>query len=538
MRPPPDTPARRAGAVLVALGALALFVSVGSISSLGLMARCGGPLLLAAGALVYFARDTRELAAAIARQGRQTWAREKPELLAVIALTTIGAILRARILGDAPFRYDESYSFLYFASQPVGVAVSDYHVPNNHILHSLLMHFAWRAFGDAEWVLRLPAFAAGTLLVPATYAVGRMLNGRVAAVVAAALVVPSAALVAYSANGRGYTMMILFFLIAVALGAAVLRRPYNRALWTLWAANAVLGFCTMPLMALPLGVVGTWLSLSLLLGGSHGDRWRRLAPLTAASATALVVCGVLYWPLRHQRGFDYSWIRDRDLGALVYSTLDIFAAQVPVVVQALLIALAAIGLMAHRAIGRQPLPLAVGLVAIPVIVLFTGQLPPFERTWFFVLPLLAIMSGAGAAVLVRHIRGPLAARVGLVTVLALATALGIDPPPQRVWATDLGYARDADVLARYFARPENLGVPVLVDPRSGTTWRFYMVRHDDANHPFIDRLQPVAGVQTALIPVHDPQSTARVLAEAGVTEGMDVKRVERLAHTTIYQVTY
>src|SRR5207245_4620972 len=58
---------------------------------------------------------------------------------------------------------------IYYASHPLSVALTIYGSPNNHILHSLLMHFAYRMFGSAEWALRLPALLAGIAIVPLTY---------------------------------------------------------------------------------------------------------------------------------------------------------------------------------------------------------------------------------------------------------------------------------------------------------------------------------------------------------------------------------
>src|SRR5450631_3222237 len=38
-----------------------------------------------------------------------------------------------------PMRYDEAWTFVHYASQPLSVALSDYSFPNNHVFHSLLV---------------------------------------------------------------------------------------------------------------------------------------------------------------------------------------------------------------------------------------------------------------------------------------------------------------------------------------------------------------------------------------------------------------
>ena len=55
-------------------------------------------------------------------------------------------------------RYDESVTYLYFASQSWMTVVSSYTYPNNHVFHSLLVKAFATVLGDDPWVLRsLPA---------------------------------------------------------------------------------------------------------------------------------------------------------------------------------------------------------------------------------------------------------------------------------------------------------------------------------------------------------------------------------------------
>src|SRR2546425_3783489 len=94
---------------------------------------------------------------------------------------------------------DESATFLYYASHPLPVAVSIYGSPNNHILHTVLMHLSYVIFGASEWALRLPAFLAGVAIVPLTYVVARSLGNR-GALLAAALSASAPVLIDYSTD--------------------------------------------------------------------------------------------------------------------------------------------------------------------------------------------------------------------------------------------------------------------------------------------------------------------------------------------------
>ena len=148
----------------------------------------------------------------------------------LIAIVVIGALLRAYYLRQ-PMRYDESVTYLYFASQSWTTVVSSYTYPNNHVFHSLLVKSFATVLGDDPWVLRLPAFIAGVAMIPATYAVGRRLFGSDAALIGAALVSASGALTFYSTNARGYTMICLASLLLANALLSLRERP-STAQWS------------------------------------------------------------------------------------------------------------------------------------------------------------------------------------------------------------------------------------------------------------------------------------------------------------------
>src|SRR5690349_13254008 len=83
-------------------------------------------------------------------------------------LTLIGLLLRLPDLNKY-IAYDEAYTFIHFASRPFKHILADYSAPNNHIFHTLLMGVSYRLFGAAAWALRLPAFIAGALMIPAMF---------------------------------------------------------------------------------------------------------------------------------------------------------------------------------------------------------------------------------------------------------------------------------------------------------------------------------------------------------------------------------
>src|SRR5204863_4157783 len=73
--------------------------------------------------------------------------RRRPHLAILAALVAGGAVVRVLLVAE-PMRFDESFTFLAYATHPVHHILTTYDFPNNHILHSLAVHFAWRVFGD------------------------------------------------------------------------------------------------------------------------------------------------------------------------------------------------------------------------------------------------------------------------------------------------------------------------------------------------------------------------------------------------------
>ena len=85
---------------------------------------------------------------------------EKTHLSALLVILLSALAVRLWFLFE-PMRYDEAFTFLQFASKPLYRGLSDYSYPNNHPLHTFLVHIAYRIFGNEPWVIRLPAFCAG-----------------------------------------------------------------------------------------------------------------------------------------------------------------------------------------------------------------------------------------------------------------------------------------------------------------------------------------------------------------------------------------
>jgi len=155
-------------------------------------------------------------------------------------ITLIGLVLRLIDINQY-IAYDEAYTFIHFASRAFKHILADYSAPNNHIFHTIFVGIAYRLLGGEPWVLRLPAFTAGILMIPAMYMTARRFFSSGQALAAAALIAVTPSFIAYSVNARGYTMLFLFTLL-IANFAGILVIKQSKAALIAFTLTATLGF--------------------------------------------------------------------------------------------------------------------------------------------------------------------------------------------------------------------------------------------------------------------------------------------------------
>ena len=310
-----------------------------------------------------------------------------------IAIILFGTAARISIL-DLPLHWDEAFTFNeYVARSPLDF-LSRYSHPNNHVLHTLLAWIVRATAGESRWLLRLPAFAAGVALLPATWSLARRLGGPNAALVALALAAGASPLVEYSAQGRGYTMVAL---ATLSLFSVPLR--WN-ASWLVAALVAALGAWTVPVMFFPFAAYVAFLLL-------HRVPVRRVLLTVAATGVAAFV---LYLPVLVVSG-PRSVIANGNVVPLglaeVMRTLPSslvalwigWMRGLPAVAALLLVAasLMAPARFALRRAGsdREAALLAASLVAGVGPLLILLRVVPFARVWLFLLPLVLVLAACG-----------------------------------------------------------------------------------------------------------------------------------------------
>lgn len=348
------------------------------------------------------------------------------------AITLIGLFLRLLLI-NKPIEYDEAYTFVYFASRPFKYILADYSVPNNHIFHTILVGLAYRLFGGQAWVLRLPAFIAGVLIVPVMYITARRFFSRHQALGAAALIAVANWFIMYSVNGRGYTLLILFALLLTNFaGILVIRHysPRSEAKWgsksalIAFALTAALGFYTIPIFLYPMAGVSLWVVMTYLIAREPWqNKLHRLAVFLGTCTLAGLLTLILYSPvILFGTGFS-SIVSNEIVESLNWSTFvenldpriartwQKWMVRIEPTAQDLLSGGFLISLLFYRKASNQKLPLQVFLALAIVILLVLQRVTPLPRMWLYLQAFYFLFAAAGlvwlADLLLRKIAGPL-----------------------------------------------------------------------------------------------------------------------------------
>ena len=387
---------------------------------------------------------------------------------ALIAVLVTGIALRLAFL-DVPMRYDEAATYNAYVSKPLYIGLSNYSAPNNHLFHTFLAKLSVETFGSAPWVVRLPALLAGIAVIPATFGLARILYGRTAALLAAALVATSSTMVEYSTNARGYTLVALFTLSALIAATRVLEHGGAGA-WAALGVSGALGLYAVPVMIYALGGVYLWVLLNQMA------RRRPVRDLIVGLVGSLSLTGVLavllYGPVFAAMGVGsvtsnyfvepQPWWDFLDaLPRHTWDTIGTWERDLPtIIVVALAIGLLASLVLTPR-ISRYPFPplLAVLVWALPVLAV--QRVVPFTRVWLFVVPLVLAASAGFYGWVLGQARGRLPlGELMAVLVLAGGTSLVLSADSVRT-SRETGALLDGPAVAEYLRHTLRAGDSVV-----------------------------------------------------------------------------
>ncbi len=405
------------------------------------------------------------------------WADLNPYLprgweLAVLLVICSAALAGRLFFINQPIDYDEAYSFTEFAQHSFQQVISDYHVPNNHVFHTILMRVSFLLFGAAPWAIRMPVLLAGLALIPVAYLLAKRIYGISVALIAASLVAAAPILIYYSVTARGYILVSLFTILVLTLGFYLIRHR-NLFAWILLIVFITLGFYTLPIMLYPFGILLTWLVMRVLLGdlGSEYPSLRNwLKYIITASFIAGLFTILCYLPIFLKNG-----VLNFFNGATVVNSLSlsVFLASFPArlndllnnwrfrtppFIETILIAGLFISLFVHRAVSKVRVPLQAAVLLFLSLILLVQRPNSMPRIWLWLLPLCLIFSAAGFVGLFQWLARPLSAPafrtalLGVVVLMILGGSLWngwqISPKAGQPYP-----GREVEIIARYLKRP-------------------------------------------------------------------------------------
>jgi len=463
-------------------------------------------------------------------------------LAAAVLLTLAGAGLRASFLNH-PMRYDESWVYFDYATHPLHDLVTRYNRVANHLLHTALEHVAIRFVDASPPVIRLPAFIAGTALIPLAIALGWAVTRRSACgLLAGGLVAASCVLVDYSANARGYTMICAFTLGMCLCTVRLVREPWRRRFWPMWALLALLGAFTVPIMVFPVAGLALLIALDAVMNGRRRRRRVQLVRLTVTLVTLAVAIFLVYLPAVVRTGVPtvlaaavevqghwqkyfgsvprvvrltwQDWVRDAAAPALLLGGVGL--------------ALGLVRALASRSVvWAMPWGLLAGGVALAALL----RANPYPRVWLYLLPVVLTFAACGLAL----IRPALLRRLAIAALTAAVLAGGYrvaqrellvaEKPPSLV---------DAEAVAQMCADlpPREFGLVML--PMTDAV-RYYAHRRDLPRpaHPVDPRVRAVYVVVNSF---QSLEEVLRVKGETWVHQCGSPVLYKTLPHSRVYRM--
>lgn len=377
----------------------------------------------------------------------------------LLLIVAIGAVVRLFFLRQ-PMRYDESYTFLNFVNRGF-FDLFYYPVPNNHVLHTLLVRLSVSILGGHPLAIRLPAVLAGLLTIPLVFVLSRSLSGEdKSGFFAAALTAVFPYLILYDTMARGYSIVVLLSVALAVLGMRLAEHPSMRRCW-LMALVTAFGALDIPSFLFPATGVFLWISITLIQRG-HSPLWILTRILTPCGLMTIGLTGLLYTPVlivnngigrivsnEFVKNLSFQELLTR-LPTHLSSVAGDFVRGIPEPLVVVLVVLLVLGFYkTARLRDWTSFALLPSVVVGSALVLVVKRVIPFNRTWIFLLPFVFILIDAGFIFYMKYsdtdIKKVSVIMAGCAAALIMSFDLIAKYP-------DTGHFPEAPILVDYLSR--------------------------------------------------------------------------------------
>ncbi len=379
------------------------------------------------------------------------------EAIWLLLALVIGVGIRAYFLAQ-PMRYDEAYTFHFFVNKGF-FNLFHYPIPNNHVLHTILVKASTLIWGAHPASIRFTAFLAGIGLIPLIFCLCRTLQGSGVFASIAVSVFPY--LVSYSTNARGHSLLVFLTLALAFVGAQTAKKP-SVAGATIVSSIAALGMLTMPSMLFPIAGIYCWLACLLFIKGQTLRTILYKFVIPCSSMTTIFTI-VLYTPVILVSNGVESIVANRfvqsqpwqEFLSQVYphfqKTSSDFFRDIPKVVLFICIILVIIGIYGSvRKRDWSTLLILPSILLGSAIVFLVVHRIPFARTWIYVIPFILIIANSGFIYIIENISHRIRSFVRVVIVIvAVVFAVSLISTNTITSYPDTGTFPEAPIVAKY-----------------------------------------------------------------------------------------
>lgn len=319
--------------------------------------------------------------------------------------TTISAIIW--VLSVAMFGYmawirfdedlwnDEIYTLQYFVLKGLPTVLTDYHVPNNHILSNVL-HWIWlKILGiqdigevlDHAWKIRIVPGLLSLVALGVMYRCGQLLHKH-GGLITVFIVCSMLGFGSFAFQVRGYAMSILLMSFLMYGCITVVKQGhFERKSWILVVASTLLLLYSIPSNLYPIVSVGIMLVLSL--GFKQKSTWIQVS---TAFGCAVIISIALYWPVLDQV-LNNDYVKaGKPLRSIHVQNFSIFISHL-IGWKFLLLPILAWGawILSKDKVSYKIWWLLMGTILIPFIIsMLRGDEPP-PRSFVVLIPVLALL---------------------------------------------------------------------------------------------------------------------------------------------------
>ncbi len=315
----------------------------------------------------------------------------KKHLYAAMVIIAVGVLFNLYNALTIHIHYDEAWTYFMFTKNGIWRSISYYPAPNNHIFHSLLTTFTTQLPLPLILGLRLPALTASLLASILFFYVSTKFFNIKTSLILLTLFVFWYPVSAYAFAARGYSLILLAFIICFyALLQIIYSEPkYFYRYLLLFSFGTIIGFYTIPSFLYPYAVSASLIFIFLL-------REKRDKHLFIFILTSILTGGIilgLYTPVFMVSGFKALVSNN---GVKVLPLLEVlkrmpkhfkwtskFLFYVPLTVFLIFILTVSLFLLLYKKDKRVLIPLA--FLLSPPFILFIHKVIPFERTWIYLI---------------------------------------------------------------------------------------------------------------------------------------------------------